>query len=89
MTEDFGIHRRRSIRLADRDYASEGAYFVTLCTSSHESSLGVIHDAVFFPSGIGEIVEHEWNKTFLMRANLEGDCFVIMPNHFHAIVFIA
>ena len=89
MTEDFGVHRRRSSRLANWDYASEGAYFVTLCTSSHESSLGVIHDAVFFPSGIGRIVEDEWKKTFLMRPNLAGDCFVIMPNHFHAIVFIA
>jgi len=41
-------------------------------------------------SGIGFIVKNEWLKTFEMRPdmNLQMDEFVIMPNHFHAIIII-
>lgn len=41
-------------------------------------------------STIGEIVKIEWVKTFEMRLdmNLDKGEFVIMPNHFHAIIFI-
>ena len=41
-------------------------------------------------SSIGEIVESEWIKTFEIRKdmNLEMGAFVVMPNHFHAIIGI-
>ena len=42
------------------------------------------------PSEIGKIVEREWLKTFDMRPdmNLWMGEFVVMPNHFHAIIGI-
>jgi len=41
-------------------------------------------------SEIGEIAQLEWLKTFEMRPdmNLEMGEFVVMPNHFHAIIII-
>ncbi len=41
-------------------------------------------------SEIGEIAQSEWLKTFEMRLdmNLEMGEFVVMPNHFHAIIII-
>jgi len=41
-------------------------------------------------SNIGKIVQNEWLKTFNMRPdmNLIMDEFIIMPNHFHAIIHI-
>lgn len=41
-------------------------------------------------SAIGEIAESEWLKTFEMRPdmNLTMGEFVVMPNHFHAIIGI-
>ena len=41
-------------------------------------------------SPIGKIVQTEWIKTFEMRPdmNLQMDDYVIMPNHFHAIIII-
>jgi len=41
-------------------------------------------------SGIGKIVESEWLETFEMRPdmNLTMGEFIIMPNHFHAIISI-
>jgi REP element-mobilizing transposase RayT len=37
---------------------------------------------------LGEIVHEEWFKTADMRANVELDAFVIMPNHIHGIIEI-
>ena len=41
-------------------------------------------------SGIGKIVDEEWLKTFEMRPdmNLMMGEYVVMPNHFHAIIGI-
>lgn len=41
-------------------------------------------------SEIGEIVKQQWLKTFDIRMdmNLEMDDYVVMPNHFHAIIYI-
>lgn len=37
---------------------------------------------------LGSIVFDEWEKTAVIRANVELGAFVVMPNHFHAIVHI-
>lgn len=36
----------------------------------------------------GQIVHDEWGKTPLMRKEIELGAFIIMPDHFHAIVHI-
>ena len=37
---------------------------------------------------IGEIVEKEWNRTKIVRKNIDLDLYVIMPNHIHGIIII-
>jgi REP element-mobilizing transposase RayT len=39
---------------------------------------------------IGEIVDREWKRTFAIRPDMNSwmDEFVVMPNHFHAIIGI-
>jgi len=39
---------------------------------------------------LGKVVETEWLKTIELRPdmNLELDDYVVMPNHFHGIIFI-
>jgi len=37
---------------------------------------------------IGQIVRDEWLKTPILRPEIELDEFVIMPDHFHAIIII-
>jgi REP element-mobilizing transposase RayT len=51
---------------------------------------GEIVDGKMQLSEIGNIVNLEWLKTFEMRPdmNLYMDEYIIMPNHFHCIVFI-
>ena len=39
-------------------------------------------------NALGQIVQEEWLRTPQIRSEIELDEFVIMPNHFHAIVII-
>jgi len=72
------------------DYSNAGAYFVTVCTSGMECYFGEVLNGEMSLSDIGKIVESEWLKTFEMRPdmNLEIGEYVVMPNHFHAIIII-
>ena len=83
-------YRIPSARLQSWDYSSSGLYFVTICTKNRENYFGEIIKGEMHLSEIGKIVDAEWFKTFEMRPdmNLEMDEFVIMPNHFHAIIGI-
>ena len=83
-------YRIASARAPFWDYGWNAAYFVTICTKNRECWFGEITDGVMELSGIGEIVQSEWFKTFEMRPdmNLLMGEYVIMPNHFHAIIGI-
>jgi REP element-mobilizing transposase RayT len=37
---------------------------------------------------LGKLVQDEWRKTPELRPQVELDEFVVMPNHFHAIVWL-
>lgn len=85
MTE---AHHRRSIRLQGYDYTQDGAYFVTLCAYRRTLLFGDVFDEEMELSTLGCIVLEEWERTPSIRAEIELDTFVIMPNHFHAILFV-
>ena len=80
--------QRKTIRLPNYDYSSEGAYFVTICTAEKEKLLcryaapAMEGDTpVFFPTPVGRTVED------MIRRSPGIDKYVIMPNHVHMIVF--
>jgi len=81
--------RRRTIRLKDYDYTSDGGYFVTICAYQRECLFGEIDvQGNMMLNEFGKIVENEWVQTAAKRPYVVLDEFVVMPNHFHAIVFI-
>ena len=84
------IHRRKSIRLKGYDYAQAGAYFVTVIARGRQSLFGEVTDGEVGLSRWGEIVREEWFKSAQVRPylRLEGDGFVVMPNHVHGIIWI-
>ncbi len=91
MSDKFkGIYRGQTFRLQHWDYGSEGLYFITICTKNREHFFGEINDGKMNLSEIGEIVQSEWIKTPSIRPdmNLKLVEFVVMPNHFHAIIYI-
>ncbi len=81
-------HHRRSIRLPEYDYAQPGAYFITICTHQRACLFGKIVDGEMLLNEMGRLVQYEWNKTQQIRPEIELDQFVIMPNHFHAIIWV-
>jgi len=90
MKYDPERHHRRSIRLPGWDYASEGAYFVTICTQERLCLFGEVIDGEMRLNRWGEIVRTEWFQTAVVRPYvvLYDDEFVVMPNHVHGIIWI-
>jgi putative transposase len=82
------IHHRRSIRLKGYDYSQPGSYFITLCTYKRQCWFGEIHKGKMHLNQLGNIVKQEWLKSAQIRPNLRLDEWIIMPNHFHGIVWI-
>ena len=81
-------HHRRSIRLRGYDYAQDGAYFVTLCTQGRACLFGRVSDRAVELTNIGRIVAEEWERTPVLRPNIELDEFIVMPDHIHGIIVI-
>jgi REP element-mobilizing transposase RayT len=82
------IHHRRSVRLRNFDYSQQGLYFITICVQNHICIFGNIENGEMRLNEIGEIVHNEWLKTAELRPNIQLHEYVIMPNHFHAILEI-
>ncbi len=83
-------YRNDSARHPTWDYASNAAYFITVCTKDRICWLGEVVDGIMNLSPIGELLQSEWYKTPDMRPemNLKLGAIQVMPNHFHGIVII-
>ena len=86
--------KRKLPRLKDFDYATPGAYFITICTHNKKCLFGTIvqeeknQEACMRYSKIGEIargclldIEQHYN-------NVKVEHWVIMPNHVHMLIQI-
>ncbi len=80
------LPRRRSVRLPHYDYASPGAYFVTLCAHERRMTFGEISDAEMQENDAGKIVRACWNALPEHFPHIMADASVVMPNHVHGIV---
>ena len=80
--------QRQSKRLPGYDYSQAGVYFVTLCTKNRACLFGQIVDGFAVLNRYGRIVESELHRTEQVRAEVELDVFVVMPNHLHAVVWL-
>ena len=83
----YHIH---STRLPNWNYGNASLYFITICTQKMVHFFGEIIKEEIILSEIGGIVKTEWLKTFMLRPDMNlwiGE-FMIMPNHFHAIIGI-
>lgn len=85
---DPNVHHRKSIRLPGYDYAQAGAYFVTVVAWGRDCLFGEVVDGVMVLNDIGKIVQEEWERTAIVRKNIELGAYVVMPNHFHGILII-
>jgi len=82
------IHHRKSIRLKDYDYSSDGAYFMTICAQHKEYMFGNIIDGKMILNSAGEMIKKWLSELENKFKNIELDEYIIMPNHIHLIIFI-
>ena len=80
-------NRRRTIRVQGYDYTQAGAYFITICTRDRECLLGKVVNGMVQLNETGRLVESVWLQTATVRPDIELDAYVVMPNHFHAMLF--
>lgn len=79
---------RHSSRLKGFDYTQAGGYFVTICTSGWVHLFGEIKNSEMVINDLGHIVQQTWQTLPDHYDGIELDEYVVMPNHFHGIVFI-
>lgn len=80
--------RKSSLRLKGYDYSTEGMYFVTLVCAGRKSFFGSIANDKIELSKEGLIAMQEWKKSEQIRKEIVLGEFVVMPDHFHALVLI-
>ena len=86
MADGISNRQRRSIRLPHYDYGDAGACFITLCVHHRACLFGAVVDGAMVLNDVGKIVAGEWRRTPVMRSQVALDEFVVMPNHFHALL---
>ncbi len=77
---------RRSLRLRGYDYSRPGAYFVTICASSHV--FGRVRAGQVILSRCGEIARECWASIPHHFPHVRTDASVVMPDHVHGILLL-
>ncbi len=76
------------MRLDGYDYASAGAYVVTICTQRRICLFGEIVAGEMQLSEMGQIATACWEQLPQHYTGLDLDAWVVMPNHVHGIIVI-
>ena len=95
MSYDPARHHRKSIRLKGHDYAGGGVYFVTIC--AHRELVAATGGKPFGALGVGQgatraspvlraLIEERMRITAEKCPQMRWGAWVIMPDHFHALV---
>lgn len=82
------IHKRKSLRLKNYDYSSEGLYFVTISLKDKLCLFWTIKDSKINLFDSWKMVEKYWIDLEKDFDNIVLHDYVIMPNHFHGIIEI-
>ena len=80
-------HHRRSIRLQGYNYGC-GMFFVTICAEGRNPIFGEIRSEIMGLSKTGGMIVDWWQKLPEKFPHVELDSFVVMPNHFHAVLTV-
>jgi len=80
---------RKPTRAPGFDYREPGPYFVTICEHRRISRFGVIVDEDMQPNASGEMILSAWRSLPTTFPTATLDAFVLMPNHFHALIMLS
>ncbi len=76
----------RAPRCPNHDQRLGGWYFVTIKTEGRVLMLGQVRDRALCRTPEGDIVAEEWLRTGELRAGVTLGPWVVMPDHFHALL---
>jgi REP element-mobilizing transposase RayT len=88
MPYDPHKHHRRSIRLPGYNYASAGAYFLTITTQVRWPWFGRINEGQLQLNAAGQMVLEIWHSLPTRFSFIALDEAILMPDHFHALLWI-
>lgn len=80
---------RRDMRLSGWDYRRPGPYAITICTQHRWHLFGHVTEGRMIPNAAGDMVMDAWEQMTETFPTVTFDAWVLMPNHFHAIVRLA
>lgn len=81
-------HNRRSTRLPGWDYSAQGIYFITIGSYEMECIWGDVVEKKMVLNDLGKLVKEKWERSFEIRKEINSPCWVIMPNHIHALIHL-
>jgi len=87
MRTSGGLPRRPEIRWDSFDYSTAASYFVTICVKDRSCLFGAVQSDIVVLSPLGKLVEECWAATAVIRPGVILDISVVMPNHFHGLLF--
>ncbi len=79
---------RKRNRLYAFNYSEIGSYFITACVDKAECVFGEIAGGELKLNDRGMIAYNQFGELQKYYETIEIDCFVIMPNHIHALIRI-
>ena len=82
------MRQRKRLRLAGYDYATTGAYFVTVCSMERDQPFGRIVGDTVELNPLGRIAEDAWHAGDTFHPGVELEAFLVMPDHVHGIVWL-
>jgi len=82
------IESRKSLRLKEFDYSSHRAYFITICAYEKKDVFGSVVDFRMKLNDLGQMISDIWQNMFIINVSIKKDQYIVMPNHFHAILLI-
>jgi putative transposase len=85
------IKDRKMNRLRNYDYSQSGCYYITICVHPElrkQNIFGEIDDGIMKLNDYGVIISKQWLWIAERYNHIIVDEWVIMPDHFHAIIKI-
>ena len=82
------LPKRKSHHLQGYDYSQNGAYFITICTHQRRMLFGPNRAPVGADSISARMAARVFREIIGLYPAVHCRYFVVMPNHFHALVEI-
>ena len=84
----LALPKRKHIRLSGFDYSQPGSYFITICCHNRARLFGKIENGTMVLNELGATIEKSWLWLQTHYLYVAIDEFIVMPDHFHAILSI-